>query len=70
MNSAERRVTVSASVYPILAAYSERDGVTVADVANAILLQTLCPYGVANRTEVQQGAPTHQPDLDDQLKEW
>ena len=44
-NSAERRVTVNGSVYPKLKEWAERDGLTVADVANAILLQTVCPYG-------------------------
>lgn len=49
-NSSERRVTVNGSVYPKLKEWAERDGLTVADVANAILLQTVCPYG----------APLHQ----------
>jgi hypothetical protein len=44
-NSSERRVTVNGSVYPKLRAWAERDGLTVADVVNAILLQTVCPYG-------------------------
>ena len=46
-NSSERRVTVNGSVYPKLKEWAERDGLTVADVANAILLQTVCPYGAS-----------------------
>ena len=45
MASAERRITVIASVYPTLQQFAERDGLTVADVVNAILLQCLRPYG-------------------------
>ena len=53
-NSSERRVTVHGSVYPKLREWAERDGLTVADVANAILLQTIRPYGSAT-------APTFAP---------
>ena len=45
MTSAERRVTVSGTIYPQLEQLAQRDQVTVADVVNAILLQTLKPYG-------------------------
>ena len=45
MTSAERRVTVSGTIYPKLEQLAHRDQVTVADVVNAILLQTLQPYG-------------------------
>ena len=45
MTSAERRVTVSSTIYPKLEQLAHRDQVTVADVVNAILLQTLKPYG-------------------------
>lgn len=45
MTSAERRITVLASIYPHLKQWAERDGLTVADVANAILLQSIRPYG-------------------------
>lgn len=45
MASAERRVTVSGTIYPKLEQLAKRDQVTVADVVNAILLQTLRPYG-------------------------
>lgn len=45
MTSTERRVTVSNTIYPTLKEWAERDGVTVADVTNAILLQTIRPYG-------------------------
>lgn len=45
MSSAERRITVQASIYPKLKEWAERDNLTVADVANAILLQTIRPYG-------------------------
>ena len=44
-SSAERRVTVHNTIYPKLQELAKRDGVTVADVANAILLQTIQPYG-------------------------
>lgn len=46
-NSSERRVTVHNTIYPKLKEWAKRDGVTVADVANAILLQTIQPYGAA-----------------------
>jgi len=45
MSQAERRVTVQRTLWPHLQALAKRDGVTVADVANAILLQTVTPYG-------------------------
>lgn len=45
VTSAERRITVHGSIYPKLKEWAERDGITVADVANAILLQTIQPYG-------------------------
>ena len=45
MPSTERRITVLASIYPRLKEWADRDGLTVADVANAILLQTIRPYG-------------------------
>lgn len=44
-NPNERRVTVNGSVYLKLKEWAERDGLTVSDVTNAILLQTVCPYG-------------------------
>ena len=47
MTSSERRVTVSGTIYPKLEQLAARDQVTVADVVNAILLQTLRPYGNA-----------------------
>lgn len=51
MSSAERRITVLASIYPKLKAWADRDGLTVADVANAILLQTVLPYGAPTGTQ-------------------
>ena len=45
MGSVERRISLSKSVYPKVKAWAERDGLTVAEVTNAILLQTICPYG-------------------------
>ena len=45
--SSERRVTVHGGLYPLLQEWAERDRLTVADVVNAILLQTIRPYGVA-----------------------
>lgn len=54
LNSSERRVTVSGTIYPKLKEWAERDGVTVADVVNAVLLQTVCPYG---STPSQLSAP-------------
>ena len=47
MTSSERRVTVSGTIYPKLEQLAARDQVTVADVVNAILLQTLRPYGAS-----------------------
>ena len=41
----ERRITVLRTLWPRLQALAERDGVHVGDVINAILLQTLGPYG-------------------------
>ena len=54
MTSSERRVTVSSTVYPKLTKLANRDGVTVADVVNAILLQTLLPYGGAPQQQQLQ----------------
>lgn len=51
-NSSERRVTVHNTIYPKLKEWAKRDGVTVADVANAILLQTIQPYGTASRQAI------------------
>ena len=61
-NSSERRVTVNGSVYPKLKEWAERDGLTVADVANAILLQTVCPYGASPTQAINPAAaaPTQQ----------
>ena len=60
-NSSERRVTVNGSVYPKLKEWAERDGLTVADVANAILLQTVCPYGASpNQVTTPAAAPIQQ----------
>ena len=56
-NSSERRVTVNSTIYPKLEALAKRDGVTVADVANAILLQTTQPYGPAPSQAIAS-APT------------
>lgn len=58
MPSTERRITVLASIYPRLKEWADRDGLTVADVANAILLQTIRPYGHPS------AAPSHQPHAD------
>ena len=56
-SSSERRVTVNGSVYPKLKEWAERDGLTVADVANAILLQTVCPYGASPNQMIAPAAP-------------
>jgi hypothetical protein len=65
-NSSERRVTVNGSVYPKLKAWAERDGLTVADVANAILLQTVCPYGTTpNQVIAPAVAAPIQPNVPD-----
>ncbi len=63
-NSAERRVTVNGSVYPKLKEWAERDGLTVADVANAILLQTICPYG-STSSQVSTAAAPMRPSFPD-----
>ena len=47
MASTERRVTVLRTIWPHLEALAKRDGATVAEVTNAILLQTVMPYGTA-----------------------
>ncbi|MGB3768526.1 MAG: hypothetical protein WA947_18360 [Phormidesmis sp.] len=55
-NSSERRVTVNNTIYPKLEAWAKRDGVTVADVANAILLQTIQPYGAVSSQAIAPAA--------------
>jgi glutathione S-transferase len=45
-SSSERRITVHGGVYAHLQEWAARDRLTVADVANAILLQAIRPYGV------------------------
>ncbi len=59
-NSSERRVTVHNTIYPKLKEWAKRDGVTVADVANAILLQTIRPYGSASCQEIAPAVPMPQ----------
>lgn len=59
---AERRITVLASIYPHLERWAERDGLTVADVANAILLQNIRPYGPQTMVDGHQ-APNSQSVL-------
>lgn len=57
----ERRITVLASLYPKLKQWADRDGLTVADVVNAILLQNIRPYGTALPTlpqSPQRALPT------------
>ena len=59
MTSAERRITLMASIYPQLEAWADRDGLTVADVANAILLQNIRPYGAGcSRLHPSSSVPT------------
>ena len=62
LSSSERRVTVNSTIYPKLKAWADRDGVTVADVTNAILLQTICPYGTTPNQAISSvsTAPTQQ----------
>lgn len=48
MGSSERRVTISGTIYPKLQELADRDGVSVADIANAIILQVIQPYGPCN----------------------
>ena len=45
LKSNDRRITVLAGLWRPLSELAERDHVSVADVANAILLQNLRPYG-------------------------
>lgn len=47
--SAERRITINAILYPLVEQLAERDGVSPSEVANSIILQTLCPYGPINQ---------------------
>ncbi|MEO0373238.1 MAG: hypothetical protein AAF329_01165 [Cyanobacteria bacterium P01_A01_bin.17] len=66
MTSVERRITVLASIYPQLKEWADRDGLTVADVANAILLQNIRPYGAGcaglyGSPAVLSGMPTELP---------
>lgn len=64
--SSERRVTVNKTVYPKLEALAKRDGVTVADVANAIFLQTLQLYGTGSQRAIAPAAaPIQQNNLPD-----
>lgn len=45
LKSNDRRITVLAGLWRPLSELAERDEISVADVANAILLQNLRPYG-------------------------
>lgn len=64
-SSSERRITVHKTIYPKLQQLAARDGVAVADVANAILLQTLQPYGQQHPAPLDQSTspPTEQSSL-------
>lgn len=64
-NSSERRVTVHNTIYPKLKEWAKRDGVTVADVANAILLQCIRPYGPASCQKIAPTAPIQQNNFPD-----
>ena len=55
--SAERRVTISPTVYPIVEEHAKAGGVTAADVVNAVLLQTFRPYGPVNQVNHQAAPP-------------
>ena len=44
-SSNDRRITVLPSLWPKLQEFAEQDGLSVANVVNAILLQNLRPYG-------------------------
>ena len=59
----ERRVTVLRSLWPRLQALAERDGVHVGDVINAILLQTLGPYGTAAPCSCNSPATASSPTV-------
>lgn len=61
-SSSERRVTVHGGLYPLLQEWAERDRLTVADVVNAILLQTIRPYGVAPHGVAQDCPCAATPD--------
>lgn len=61
MSNAERRVTVQRTLWPHLQALAKRDGVTVADVANAILLQTLSPYSNTPCPCLHSASGSHNP---------
>ena len=74
--SNERRITVLPALWPKLEEFAQRDGLSVANVANAILLQNLRPYGgciaangltpsattIDNPTAHQEPARPQQPD--------
>lgn len=67
LSSSERRVTIHSTIYPRLKEWAKRDGVTVADVANAILLQTVQPYGPTPNQAIAPTAalPTRQNNFPD-----
>ncbi len=44
--SNDRRITVLSGLWPRLQKLAEEDDIAVADVVNAILLQSLRPYGI------------------------
>ena len=44
--SNDRRITVLSGLWPRLQKLAEQDDISVADVVNAILLQSLRPYGI------------------------
>ncbi|MGC1307830.1 MAG: hypothetical protein WA885_11410 [Phormidesmis sp.] len=60
--SNDRRITVLSGLWPRLQRLAEEDDVAVADVVNAILLQSLRPYGIcaAFATGVSPPAPFNQ----------
>lgn len=64
MTSAERRVTISGTIWQKVAQLAERDQVAAADVVNAILLQTLQPYG-GGSVEPTSASPATTPDTPD-----
>ncbi len=45
-SSNNRRITVLSGLWPRLQKLADEDGIAVADVVNAILLQSLRPYGI------------------------
>ena len=75
--SRERRITLLPALYPLVKDAADERGVSIADLANAALLQVFCPLNVASTQQavaVENIAPNPVSDSDaygtNTLNEW